>query len=63
LPHGVRGEGYIDTYFHLRPQDVSLAAKIVQKGDIPLSIACESRGTYTSFKMDDAGKMVLLKGE
>ena len=52
-----------DAYFDLRPQDGSLAAKIVQKGDAPLWIACESSGTYTSFKMDDAGKMVLLKGE
>jgi hypothetical protein len=52
-----------DAYFDVRPQDGSLAAKIVQKGDIPLSIACESSGTYTSFKMNDAGKMVLLKGE
>ncbi|MDR3773843.1 MAG: hypothetical protein P4L26_10875 [Terracidiphilus sp.] len=52
-----------DTYFDVRPQDGSLAAKIVQKGDIPLSIACESDGTYTSFKMIEAGKSVLLKGE
>jgi hypothetical protein len=52
-----------DAYFELRPQDGSLAAKIVQKGVVPLSIACESSGTYTSFKMDDAGKMMLLKGE
>jgi|HubBroStandDraft_1064217.scaffolds.fasta_scaffold813604_2 hypothetical protein len=35
---------------------------IVQKGDIPLSIACESIGTYTSFKMNEVGKSVLLKG-
>jgi hypothetical protein len=52
-----------DAYFELRPQDGSLAAKIVQKGVVPLSIACESSGTYTSFKMDDAGKMMLLKGQ
>jgi hypothetical protein len=52
-----------DAYFEVRPQDGSLAAKIVQKGDAPLSIACESSATYTSFKMDDAGKMVLLKGD
>ncbi len=52
-----------DTYFDVRTQDGSLAAKIVQKGDIPLSIACESDGTYMSFKMDEAGKSVLLKGK
>lgn len=52
-----------DAYFDVRPQDGSMAAKIVQKGDISLSIACESSGSYTSFKMNDAGNMVLLKGE
>lgn len=52
-----------DAYFDVRPQDGSLAARIVQKGDVPLSIACESDGTYLSYKMDDAGKMILLKGE
>ena len=52
-----------DTYFDVRPQDGSLAAEIVQKGDTPLSIACESSGIYTSFKMDNAGKMVLLEGQ
>jgi hypothetical protein len=62
-PSNVRMSGDTDAYFDLLPQDGSLAAKIVQKGDAPLSIACESSGSYTSFKMDDAGKMVLLKGE
>jgi len=52
-----------DAYFEVRPQDGSLAAKVVQKGEVPLSIACESSGSYTSFKMNDAGKMVLLKGD
>jgi hypothetical protein len=50
-----------DTYYEVRPQDGGLAAKLVQKGDIPLSNACESGGTYTSFTMNEAGKMVLLK--
>jgi hypothetical protein len=53
----------IDAYYEVRPQDGSLAEKIVQKGDVPLSIVCESSGTYMSFKMNDAGKMVLLEGE
>jgi hypothetical protein len=62
-PPNVPMSGETDAYFDLLPQDGSLASKIVQKGDIPLSIACESSGKYTSYKMDDAGKMVLLKGE
>ena len=61
-PPNVRMSEDTDAYFEVHPQDGSLAAKIVQKGDAPLSIACESSGTYTSFKMNDAGKMVLLKG-
>jgi hypothetical protein len=52
-----------DEYFEVHPQDGTLAAKIVQKGDVPLSIACESSGTYTSFKWGDTGKMVLLQGQ
>lgn len=52
-----------DSYYEMRPQDGSLSAKIVQKGDVPLSIACESGGAYTSYKMNSAGKMVLLKGQ
>lgn len=61
-PPNVRMNADIDAYYDVRPQDGSLSARLVQKGDIPLSIACESSGTYTSFKMDDAGKMVLLRG-
>jgi hypothetical protein len=34
----------LDAYYELRPQDGSLAAKIVRSGDIPLSISCESSG-------------------
>lgn len=62
-PPNVRMGEDTDAYYEVRPQDGSLGAKIVQKGDVPLSIACESSGSYTSFKMNDAGKMVLLKGE
>ena len=51
-----------DAYFDVLPQDGSLVAKLEQKGEVPLSIACESSGTYMSFKMDDAGKIVLLEG-
>lgn len=52
-----------DAYYEVRPQDGSLAAKLVQAGGSPRSIACESNGTYTSFKMNDAGKMVLLQAK
>ena len=51
-----------DKYFDVRPQDGSLSAKIMQKGEIPLSIACEVNGKYMSFKMNEAGKMVQLEG-
>jgi hypothetical protein len=62
-PPNVRMSEDTDAYFDVRPQDGSLAAKIVQKGEISLSIACASSGTYTSFKMNDSGKLVLLKGD
>ncbi len=62
-PPNVRMSEDSDAYFEVRPQDGSLSAKLSQKGDAPQSIACESGGTYTSFKMDDAGKMVLLAGK
>jgi hypothetical protein len=61
-PPSVHMSTDIDAYYELRPQDGSLAAKLVQKGEIPLSIACESGGKFTSFKMNDAGKMLLLEG-
>ena len=61
-PPSVRMSTDIDAYYDVRPQDGSLAARLVQKGDIPLSIACESSGTYTSFKINDGGKTVLLAG-
>jgi hypothetical protein len=38
-PPTVRMSTDIDAYYEMRPQDGSLAAKIVQSGDIPLSIA------------------------
>jgi hypothetical protein len=46
-----------------RPQDGSLSAKLVQAGDMPRSIACENDGIYTSFKMNKAGKTVLLQAK
>jgi len=61
-PPNARWNEDTDAYYDLRPQDGSLAAKIVEKGEIPRSIACESSGTYTSFAMGDAKKMLLLQG-
>ena len=52
-----------DVYYEVRPQDGSLAAKLLQAGDAPRSIACESDETYTAFKMDNSGKMVLLQAK
>lgn len=53
----------IDAYYDVHPQDGSLAAKIVPKGESPLRIDCENNGAYTSFKFNDAGKTMLLKGQ
>lgn len=53
----------IDAYYEARPQDGSLSARIVQKGESPLRIDCESDGTYTSFNYIDSSKSVLLKGQ
>jgi hypothetical protein len=62
-PPNVRMSPDVDAYYEVRPQDGSLAVKIAQKGEAPLAIACESSGMYTSFKMNEAGKMVLLTGQ
>ncbi len=61
-PPTVRMSTDTDAYYEVRPQDGSLAAKIVQSGDVPLSIACESSGAYISFKWGDTGKMMLVAG-
>ncbi len=53
----------IDAYYEMRPQDGSLSARIVPKGESPLRIECENDGTYTSFKFLDSGNTVLLKGQ
>ncbi len=62
-PPAARMSEDTDVYYEVRPQDGSLAAKLVQTGDIPRSIACESSGTYTAFKMNNAGKMELLQAK
>jgi hypothetical protein len=62
-PPNVRMSADADAYYEVRPQDGSLMAKISQRGDAPLSIACENSGVYTSFKMNHEGKAVLLNGQ
>jgi hypothetical protein len=44
------------------PPHDSQSCTIIGIGEVPLSIACESGGTFTSFKMNDAGKMMLVEG-
>jgi hypothetical protein len=51
------------SYFDVRPQDGSVSAKLVQAGNAPRSIACESDGTYLSFKRDSANKVILVKAD
>ena len=53
----------IDAYYEVHPQDGSLAAKIVPKGESPLAIECEHDGTFTSFKFKEADQALLLKGQ
>jgi hypothetical protein len=49
------------SYYDLRPQDASLASRLVQVGVIPLSIACEIDGKYISFMRDKSDKFVMLE--
>jgi hypothetical protein len=49
------------SYFELRPQDASLSSKLLISGDDPQSLACESDGSYITYKVDKNHKMVLLK--
>jgi hypothetical protein len=52
-----------DSYYEVRPQDGSIAARLVEKEDAAPVIACESNGTYRAFKMSDTGKLILLKAD
>lgn len=62
-PSDARMSKETDSYYEVRPQDGSIAARLVEKGDAPPTIACESNGTYTAFKMSDMGKLILLKAD
>ena len=48
------------SYFELRPQDGSVSSKLVISGDIPQSLACESDGTYLTYKVDSHRNLILL---
>lgn len=49
------------SYFELRPQDASVSTKLLISGDVPQFIACESDGSYITYKVDKDRKMILLK--
>ncbi len=49
------------SYFELHPQDASISAKLLIAGDLPQSLACESDGSYITYKLDKDNKLVLLR--
>jgi len=48
-------------YYDLRPQDASLSAKLLISGELPQFLACESDGSYLTYKLDKDGKMILFR--
>jgi hypothetical protein len=48
------------SYYELRPQDGSPSARLIQSGDIPLTLSCEDSGAYLAFKTDKDGKFILV---
>lgn len=51
------------SYFELRPQDASISSKLLISGDLPQHLACESDGSYITYKLDKNNKLVLLKAD
>ena len=49
------------SYFELHPQDASVSSKLLITGDDPQFLACESDGSYITYKVDKDNKMILLK--
>ncbi len=49
------------SYFELRPQDASISSKLLIPGDVPQHLACESDGSYISYKLDKDNKLVQLR--
>jgi len=52
-----------DSYYDLNPRDGSISAKLVQSGDMPESLSCESGGRYLSFKTGPDNKLIVLGAE
>jgi len=49
------------SYYEVNPQNGSLSSKLIQEGDIPSSLSCESDGgTYLSFKKSQDNKLIVL---
>ncbi len=51
------------SYYELNPQNGSITTKLLQSGDIPNSISCESNGGYISFKQSKDSKLIVLGAE
>lgn len=51
------------SYFELRPQDASISSKLIISGDVPQHLACESDGSYITYKLDKDNKLVQLRSD
>ena len=51
------------SYYELNPQDGSIVSKLVQTGEAPTAISCESGGRYIAFRRDQDSKLILLGAE
>ena len=51
------------SFFELRPQDASISSKLLISGDVPQDLACESDGSYITYKLDKNNKLVLLRSD
>jgi hypothetical protein len=51
------------SYFELRPQDASISSKLLIVGDrdLPQRLACETAGSYITYKLDKDNKVALLR--
>jgi hypothetical protein len=49
------------SYYELHPQDASIWSRIQISGDVPQSLACESDGTYLTFKSDKDNKIMMFE--
>jgi hypothetical protein len=51
------------SYFELRPQDASISSKLLIPDDVPQHLACESDGSYITYRMDKDNKLVQLRSD